>query len=142
MYRKVLTMTSKHNIFIFDLEHRWAQVLGQGGFQHQGCPQKKFPAAEGGRKIFSPAPPPGGEKFFSVGCLFSRPGGDFAKKMEKMASPGGQNFFFPGCFAPRGAPPPCFFRAGCRAIFARHAWVHPPHPHPVPIYVANKKLLK
>ena len=65
---------------------------------------------------------PGGEKFFSVGCLFSRPGGDFAQKSQKMASPGGQKFFSPGCFAPRGAPPPCFFHAGCRAIFAHHAW--------------------
>ena len=43
------------------------------------------------KKIFRP--PPGGEKFFSVGCLFSRPGGDFAQKSQKMASPGGQNFF-------------------------------------------------
>ena len=98
----------------------------KGGVNTRGCPQKNFPAAFGGRKIFSPAPPPGGEKFFPVGCLFSRPGGDFAKKMEKMASPGGQKFFFPGCFAPRGAPPPVFFHAGCRAIFAHHPWVHPP----------------
>ena len=50
----------------------------KGGVDTGGCPQKNFPAAFGGRKIFSPAPPPGGEKFFSVGCLFSRPGGDFA----------------------------------------------------------------
>ena len=71
----------------------------KGGVNTRGCPQKNFPAAFGGRKIFSPAPPPGGEKFFPVGCLFSRPGGDFAKKMEKMASPGGQKIFFPWCFA-------------------------------------------
>ena len=118
-------------VSILYLTHRWARVLGQGGVDTGGCPQKNFPAAFGGRKIFSPAPPPGGEKFFSVGCLFSTPGGDFAKKSQKMASPGGQNFFSPGCFAPRGAPPPCFFHAGCRAIFARHAWVHPP-PTPTP----------
>ena len=60
---------------------------------------------------------PGGEKFFSVGCLFSRPGGDFAQKSQKMASPGGQNFFSPGCFAPRGAPPPVFFTPGVGQIF-------------------------
>ena len=54
--------------------------LDKGGVDTGGCPQKNFPAAFGGQKIFSPAPPPGGEKFFSVGCLFSRPGGDFAQK--------------------------------------------------------------
>ena len=68
------------------------------------------------KKIFR-APPPGGEKFFSVGCLFSRPGGDFAQKSQKMASPGGQKFFSPGCEAPRGAPPPVFFAPGVGQIF-------------------------
>ena len=61
----------------------------RGGVDAGGCPQKNFPAAFGGQKIFSPAPPPGGEIFFPVGCLFSRPGGDFAQKSHKMASPGG-----------------------------------------------------
>ena len=91
--------------------------MGQGGGRHRGVSEKKFSGRLRRPKNFSPAPPPGGENFFSVGGLFSRPGGDFAQKSQKMASPGGQNFFSPGCFAPRGAPPPCFFRAGCRAIF-------------------------
>ena len=98
----------------------------KGGVYTRGCLQKNFSAAFGGRKIFAPAPTPGGENFFSVGCLFSRPGGVFAQKRQKIASPGGQNFFSPGCFAPGGAPPPCFFHAGCRAIFDRKGGVHPP----------------
>ena len=90
-------------------QHRWARVFGQGGGGHRGVSEKKFSGRLRRPKNFSPAPPPGGEKFFSVGGLFSRPGGDFAQKSKKMASPGGQNFFSPGCFAPRGAPPPLFF---------------------------------
>ena len=108
----------------------------KGGVDTGGCPQKNFPAAFGGRKIFSPAPPPGGEKFFSVGCLFSRPGGDFAQKSQKMASPGGQKFFFPGCFAPRGAPPLYFFTPGVGQFLLVMHGCTPPHPHPMPIYVA------
>ena len=100
--------------------------MGQGGGRHRGVASKKFSGRLRRPKNFSPAPPPGGEKFFSVGCLFSRPGGDFAQKSQKMASPGGQNFFSPGCFAPRGAPPPCFFPAGCRANFRLKGGVHPP----------------
>ena len=116
------------------LNHRWARVLGQGGGRHRGVSEKKFSGRLRRPKNFSPAPPPGGENFFSVGGLFSRPGGDFAQKSQKMASPGGQNFFSPGCFAPRGAPPPCFFPAGCRANFRLKGGVHPPTPPPVPIY--------
>ena len=86
--------------------------MRQGGVDTGGCPPKNFPAAFGGRKIFSPAPPPGGEKFFSVGCLFSRPGGDFAQKSQKMASPGGQNFFSRGASHPGVHPPPVFFAPG------------------------------
>ena len=99
----------------------------RGGVNTRGCPQKNFPAAFGGRKIFSPAPPPGGEKFFPVGCLFSRPGGDFAKKMEKMASPGGQKNFSPGCFAPGGAPPLYFFTPGVRQFLLVMHGCTPPH---------------
>ena len=87
-------------------------MLGTRGGQHRtgGCPQKNFPAAFGGRKIFSPAPPLGGENFFPVGCLFSRPGGDFAKKMEKMASPGGQKFFSGVLRTPGHSALSCYWR--------------------------------
>ena len=68
--------------------------FGTGGVCTQGCVQKNFSAAFGGRKIFAPAPTPGGEIFFSVGCLFSTQGGDFAKKWLKIGPQGGQKFFF------------------------------------------------
>ena len=101
--------------------------MGQGGGRHRGVSEKKFSGRLRRPKNFSPAPPPGGENFFSVGGLFSRPGGDFAQKSQKMASPGGQNFFSPGCFAPRGAPPPVFFPPGVGQIFGLRGGCTPPH---------------
>ena len=80
MKRDVIDSLQKH-VYYFCKENCNTDIGGHGfwdkggGVNTGGCPQKNFPAAFGGRKIFLPAPPPGGEKFFPVGCLFSRPGG-------------------------------------------------------------------
>ena len=105
--------------------HRWARVLGQGGGRHRGVSSKKFSGRLRRPKNFSPAPPPGGEIFFSVGGLFSRPGGDFAQKSQKMASPGGQNFFSPGC-----TPSRVFFAPGVGQIFGLRGGAPPPPTPP------------
>ena len=89
------------------------------GVDTGGWLEKNFPAAFGGRKIFSPAPPPGGEKFFPTAGFSTTPGGDFAKKCKKNGLTGGS----------KNAPPPLFFHLGCQANFWLKVGVHP-HPPP------------
>ena len=102
------------------------------GVDTGGWLEKNFPAAFGGRKIFSPAPPPGGEKFFPTAGFSTTPGGDFAKKCKKMASPGGQKFFSPGCFAPGGHPLTVFFTPGVGQFFVFIRGCTPITPTPCP----------
>ena len=100
--------------------------MRQGGVNTGGCPQKNFPAAFGGRKIFRRRRHRGVKNFFRWGVYLVHRGVILPKNPKKWPHLGVKIFFL------RGAPPPCFFHAGCRAIFARHAWVPPPTPTPCP----------
>ena len=99
---------------LFNGNHRWARVFGQGGGGHRGVSSKKFSG-----RLRQP------ENFFAGAAT----GGEIFFRWDVYLVHRGVKIFFS-----RGAPP-CFFHAGCRANFRlKGGGCPPPHPPPVPIY--------
>ena len=97
--------TEKDSFIYMWCHHRWARVLGQGGGRHRGCPQKNFPAAFGGRKIFRRRRHRGGKIFFRWGVYLVDRGVILPKNPKKWPHRGVKIFFPRGASHPGVHPP-------------------------------------
>ena len=89
----------------------------KGGVDTGGCPQKNFPAAFGGRKIFRRRRHRGVKIFFRWGVYLVDRGVILPKNPKKWPHRGVKIFFPRGASPPGVHPPPVFFPPGVGQIF-------------------------
>ena len=100
----------------------------KGGVDTGGCPQKNFPAAFGGRKIFRRRRHRGVKIFFRWGVYLVDRGVILPKNPKKWPHRGVKIFFPRGASHPGVHPPPVFFAPGVGQIFGLRGGCTPPHP--------------
>ena len=107
----------------------------KGGVDTGGCPQKNFPAAFGGRKIFRRRRHRGVKNFFRWGVYLVDRGVILPKNPKKWPHRGVKNFFLRGA-----SHPPLFFSCRVSGNFCSSSMGAPPPPPPCPSMIVNSFL--